>query len=466
MIKKQDILTLKIESLAYGGKGIARHENFVIFVRDALPEQTVTAKIVRLKKSFAEAIVLEVLEHCKDEVEAPCPYFRDCGGCTIQNLSYEKQCEIKTKQVRETFSHLVKMNDIPILDALPAPDIFGYRNKMDFSAGDKRWVYRENDTGANEDFAIGLHAPNCFSKILDMDHCLLQGEEQNRILKTIREWAQVNEITLNNPVKHVGYLRSIIIRKGIHTGEIMVNIVTRTEDKDKLKPLCKMLKERHPAVTSCVNNITNAMGYISRGDREILLYGESVIHDCIGDLKYEIAANAFFQTNTTGAELLYNTIVDFTDTQPDKVVWDLYCGTGSIAMYLARSVKKVYGFELVEDAVNNARKNAERNKIENCEFFQADLDKFMQSNQKLIQSLDKPDIAIVDPPRCGLNPRFLEQLLVLRPKEIVYVSCNPSTQARDLEILAEFYNILKIQPVDMFPHTHHIETVAKCVLKS
>jgi len=335
---------------------------------------------------------------------------------------------------------------------------------MDFSAGDVRWIMRENDPETPRDFAIGLHAPGRFDRILDIDACLLQSDKMNKIFGTVRKWAKEYKIPLNNPKNYTGFLRSCMIRQGYHSGEIMVNIVTRKEDPNLLQPLIDMLTEWHPDITSCVNNITDSKGDISRGDREILLFGDSVIHDRIGDLNYEISANAFFQTNTRAAEILYSTIADFADLNSSCVIWDLYCGTGSIAMYLSKHVKKVYGFELVAGALRNATRNAAANKIENCEFYEANLDKFVQNNAALIASLDKPDIAIVDPPRSGLNPKFLNQLVQLKPRQIIYVSCNPASQARDLDILSDDYNVLKIQPVDMFPHTPHIETVAKLEL--
>ena len=465
-IKKNDVLELYIESIAFGGKGIARVDNFVIFVRDVLPGQVVKVVIIKKKPGFAEAIVKEIITQSPDHVDPPCPYFTDCGGCKFQNLAYDKQLEIKTRQVKETYAHLVNIADVPILPALPAPEIYAYRNKMDFSAGTSRWLLKENDPGTSRDFAIGLHAPGRFDKVLDIDACLLQDEERNAIFREVRKWAKDQHISLNKPRDHSGFLRNVMIRKGEYSDEIMLNIVTRYEDKNLLDPLVQRITAKFPNICSIVNNITNAMGDHSIGEREVLLYGQKVIHDNLGGLEYEISANAFFQTNTKGAEQLYNTIVDFAELNPNDVVWDFYSGTGSIVMYLANRVRQVIGFEVVADAVKNAEKNAIRNNVPHCQFFKANLDTFLQSNHDLIQSLDKPDVAIVDPPRAGLNPKFIKQLIALYPPRIVYVSCNPGTQARDIALLAEAgYTVEKIQPVDMFPHTVHIETVARLVLK-
>jgi 23S rRNA (uracil1939-C5)-methyltransferase len=464
-IKKDSEVELYIESIAFGAKGIARIDDFVIFVRDALPGQKVKALIIKKKAAFAEAIIREIIEESPDHVDAPCPYFADCGGCKFQNLNYQKQLDIKTEQVKDVFTHLVKMPEIPILPTLPAPEIYAYRNKMDFSAGVSRWLLKENDPGTAEDYAIGLHAPGRFDKILDIDACLLQDDRRNEIFREIRSWAQENGITLNNPREYTGFLRSVIIRKGEHSGEIMINLVTRYEDKNMCKPLVESITSKFPEVTSIVNNITNSKGDHSIGEREILLHGDSVIHDSLDGLEYEISANAFFQTNTKGAEQLYNTVVDFAELKKDMVVWDFYSGAGSISLYIANKVKQVIGFEVVKDAVKNAKMNAKRNNVSHCQFFEANLDTFLQTNQELIAKLDKPDLAIVDPPRAGLKPKFVKQLIALKPPLIVYVSCNPTTQARDIALLVEAgYNVEKIQPVDMFPHTAHIETVARLVL--
>lgn len=464
-IRKNDLVELEIESIAFGAKGVAKLNNFVIFVRDALPGQKVKALIIKKKSGYAEAIIKEVLEQSPDYVEAPCLYFNDCGGCKFQNLNYIKQLEIKTEQVKDVYSHLVKMPDVPILPTLPAPEIFAYRNKMDFSAGSSRWFLKENDPGTDENFAIGLHAPGRFDKILDIETCLLQDDKRNALFSTIRNWARKNKITLNNPREWTGFLRSVMIRKGEHSQEIMLNLITRYEDCELLAPLVNEIIANHPNVVSIVNNITNSKSDHSIGQREILLYGRSVIHDSLGGLDYEISANSFFQTNTKGAEQLYNIIVEFGDLRSDMVVWDFFSGAGSISLYIADKVKEVIGFEVVKDAVKNAKMNAKRNNINHCRFFEADLDKFFQNNQELIAKLNKPDLAIVDPPRAGLNPKFIKQLVDLEPPSIIYVSCNPSTQARDIELLCEAgYKVEKIQPVDMFPHTAHIETVAKLSL--
>ncbi|MDD3806458.1 MAG: 23S rRNA (uracil(1939)-C(5))-methyltransferase RlmD [Candidatus Marinimicrobia bacterium] len=458
-IKKNSSYTVTIESLAFGGKGIARLQDFVIFVRDALPGQQLRIKIIRKKKQYAEAIIEDILCQSPHYIQPPCPYFQDCGGCILQNLEYSKQLSFKEQQVREIFAHLGRLNPI-ILPTKRAPEIWGYRNKMEFSAGTDRWYMKENDPGTPRDFAIGLHAPRRFDKILDLEACLLQDDERNQILQFIRNSIKALDLPLYNAKTHEGYLRNIVIRKGYHTGEIMVNFVTRDESPERLFPLVDSLLENFPNVTTIVNNINNTLGMVAFGKKEILLAGSGIIHDRLGDISYEISANSFFQTNTKGAEQLYRVIEDFVTLTGKETVWDLYCGTGSIALYLSQKTKEVFGFEVISDAISNARRNAEKNHITNCHFFEANLDKFFKKNVSLIQSLPTPDIVIVDPPRAGLHPDMLKELITLAFQKIIYVSCNPSTQARDCAaFVAQGYILEKVQPVDMFPHTAHIESV-------
>lgn len=448
--------------MAFGGQGIARVDGYVVFVKDALPGQRLLARIIRTKKNYGEGLIEKVLAQSPDYTEPPCPYFWDCGGCSFQHSNYEKQLDYKYQQVRDVFAHLAGIKNVPVLPPIASPLVWGYRNKMDFSASNSRWFHKNDDPGTPSDFAIGLHAPKRFDKVLDIAHCMLQDDLRNAIFIDIREYIRSHGITLHNPIDHIGFLRNVIIRKGEYSGEIMINLVTFYEDTALFSDLVSNLTAKYPAVTSIVNNINRSWGMSSFGESEILLSGKPVIHDQIGSVKYEISANAFFQTNTRGAERLYQTIVEFADLTGREIVWDFYSGTGSIALFLADKARHIIGFEMVRDAVQNAKANAIRNNITNCQFFEADLDKFLQKYPELIKSLEPPDVAVVDPPRAGLNPKFLDQLIQLKPARIVYVSCNPATQARDIEILLSAgYSVDLIQPVDMFPHTWHIESIAK-----
>ncbi|MEA1985965.1 MAG: 23S rRNA (uracil(1939)-C(5))-methyltransferase RlmD [Candidatus Marinimicrobia bacterium] len=461
IIKKNEIVEVKIESIAFGGKGVARVGDFVIFVRGGIPEQILKVRIIKKKKNFAEAIIEQVVKQSKFFKKSPCKYFPDCGGCKHQNIDYQFQLEMKNRQVQEAVEHLGEFEDVPIEEIISSPDILGYRNRMDFSTSVKRWILKENDPETATDFAIGLHAPQRWDKVIDIEKCLLQTDDRNEIFQEIKKFVKANEIKLHNAREHEGFLKQIIIRAGVMTDEIMINFITISEKPEILKPLVKLLTAKFVNIKSIVNNITNAKNNSTIGDKEILLFGESVIHEMIGNIKYKISANSFFQTNSKGAELLFGVVKDFAQLDKNKVVWDFYSGAGSISLFVAEYSKQVYGFEIVKEAIDDAKANCTLNNIQNCDFYFANLNKFLQTEQELINSLEKPDIVIVDPPRAGLHTDFLKQMIRLNAPKIVYVSCNIATQIRDLNLLTkENYKIIKIQPVDMFPQTAHLESVA------
>ncbi|MEA3500601.1 MAG: 23S rRNA (uracil(1939)-C(5))-methyltransferase RlmD [Candidatus Marinimicrobia bacterium] len=461
IIRKNDIIKVKIDSIAFGGKGVARIDDFVVFVRGGIPKQKLKVKIIKKKKSFAEAIIEKVIEQSPYYVEPPCKYFPDCGGCKHQDIDYNFQLEMKDQQIKEVIEHLGEFGDVKIEKTISSPDIWSYRNRMDFSTSVKRWVLKENDPGTPDNFAIGLHAPQRWDKVIDIEKCLLQSDNRNDIFQDIKNFVRESDIDLLNARQHTGFLKQIIIRAGIHTNEIMINFVTRSEDPEKLKPLVRLLTKKYDNIRSIVNNITSKLGNQFIGEKELLLYGKPFIHELLGNIKYKISANSFFQTNTKGAEILFDVVKDFAKVDKKKVVWDFYSGAGSISLFLSEYSKQVYGFEIVQEAINDARNNCELNKINNCKFYFANLNNFLQQEGRLINTLEKPDVVIVDPPRAGLSPKFLEQMLKLDASRIVYVSCNIATQIRDINLLTQKkYQVIKFQPVDMFPHTAHLESVA------
>jgi 23S rRNA (uracil1939-C5)-methyltransferase len=465
ILKKNDIIECRVESVAFGGKGVAKSESFVIFVKNALPGQLLKVRIQKVKKNYAEAAIVEILEQSPNFIDPPCPYFYDCGGCTLQHTPYENQLLIKKQQIAEVFRQLGQFEELDIKWPLPSPEIWGYRNKMEFSASDERWILKKNDSGSDPHFAIGLHAPGRFDKVVDIHHCLLQDAERNELFQLIRNFIRANAITLHNPRRHYGFLRNVIIRKGVRSGELMVNFVTFEKKPEIFQELIKEMHSHFPNLVSVINTISSSWGMSVHGEEELILYGRKMIYDKIGKLDYEIAPTAFFQTNTLGAELLYETIRSFAGLSGSETVWDFYTGTGSIALFLAPFAKELIGFELVKEAVDNANFNAANNHINNCRFFQANLDSFLQKEQLLINSLPPPDLAVVDPPRSGLNPKFLKQLIQLKAPRLIYVSCNPATMARDMRVLVDNgYKAGHIQPVDMFPHTWHIENVTELSL--
>ena len=456
--KKGSELELKIESLAYGGMGLAKKDGFVIFVKGVVPGQVVTALIYKKKKGYAEARVLEVLVESPNAVQPKCDHFYICSK--VQNLSYDEQIKEKSNQVKDAFSRLGGMKDFKLDDILPAKEIFNYRNKMEFTFSPNRWVLESEPENVDKSFALGLHIPGRYDKILNISDCHIQPEIGNKILKIAHDICKSDiELKPYNPKTHVGFLRHLMLRFGRNTDQLMVNIVTAYEDMEKLNPLVDALLKEVPEITSLVNNINTKKADVAYGEYETLLYGEAIIEEKMGDLVFDISANSFFQTNTLQGEKLYEQVEKAASLTGEEIVYDLYCGTGTIALYLARKAKEVFGFEVIRSSLENAEQNAIKNNITNASFLKANLDTFFKTRQ-LPRSIPKPDVLIIDPPRAGMHPDMTQYLHKLKAKKIIYVSCNPTTQARDAKILKENgYNIKNAVMVDMFPHTPHIETV-------
>ena len=459
-VKKGAELTLKIESLAFGGRGLARYNDFVVFVKDAIPGQTVNTLVYRKKQGYAEARVLEVLEDSPNAVQAPCMHFGVCGGCKTQNLAYDEQLNQKVHQVEDIFRRMGKYPEFKLDDVVPAENVYHYRNKMEFTFSPNRWLLSDEQEDTSKSVALGLHIPGRFDKILNIKECHIQPEIGNRILNKTQEICEAHtELVPYNPKTHTGFLRHLMLRFGIRTQQLMVNIVTAYEDMDKLSPLVDGLLNDISEITSMVNNVNTRKADSAFGEYEILLYGQPTVKENIGNFTIDISANSFFQTNTIQGEKLYEQIVNTARLSGEEVVYDLYCGIGSISLYLAPHAKKVYGFEIIRSALEDAEKNAEKNGVSNVWFFKANLDTYFKKGQ-LPKRVPKPNIVIVDPPRAGMHPHLTHYLPKLKADKIVYVSCNPTTQARDSRILTENgYTIRRSILVDMFPHTPHIEVV-------
>ncbi len=458
IIKKGLEIELDIESLAYGGMGLSRKENFVIFVKYAIPGQKVLARIYKKRKGYAEAQVLKILDESIHAVDVRCNHYWICSK--IQSLSYDEQIKEKSAQVEDVFIRLAGFTDFKLDKVVKADAIYNYRNKMEFTFSPNRWVLDSEPEGVDKSFALGLHIPGRFDKILDVNNCHIQPEIGNRILKTAREVCLKNpELRPYNPRSHVGFLRFLMLRYGVNTGDLMVNIVTSYHDINKVSLLADVLLEKFPDITSLVNNVNTRKADVAFGEYETLLFGESYIREKIGELNFKISANSFFQTNTLQGELLYKEVEKLIGFKGDEIVYDLYCGTGTIGLFLSQKAKAIYGFEVIRSALDDAEENADYNEIENVHFLKANLDTFFKSGQ-LPKRIPKPDVVIVDPPRSGMHLDMTQYLPKLKAKKIVYVSCNPTTQARDSKILRDKgYNIKKAVMVDMFPHTPHIENV-------
>ncbi len=454
-LKKGAIVELEIETTAFGGKGLGRVDTMVVFVDQALPGELVVARIVKKKKSWAEAKLLEIKRPSRDRISAPCPYFGYCGGCKWQSLAYPKQLEYKTRHVSETISHIGSIGNVKVLPAIASEAVFGYRNKMEFSCSDRRWLLPEQmgKPGIDITFALGLHVPGTFYKVLDIDECLLQPSQGNRILGVIRDYIRNSQAPVYGLRSHTGFWRFIVLRHCLRQDEWMVNIVTAEEKRDQVEPLADLLTTKFANLASVVNNITARKAQVAFGEREILLAGKPYLVESIGKYSFEISANSFFQTNTRSAARLYELVARYCELTGREKVLDLYCGAGTISIFLASRAARVVGLEMIRSAVEDAAKNCRRNRIDNCSFIAGDI-------RHTLKQVDfAPDVMVIDPPRAGMHKDVVKQILAMAPPRIVYVSCNPATMARDLVLMKDDYRLVEVQPVDMFPHTYHIESV-------
>ena len=457
-VKKGQEYELTIESLANGGKGVARVDGFVIFVKNAIPGQKVRALLYRKRKGFGEARPLEILSESKHAVEPRCHHFPTCGGCKVQQLDYDEQVAQKKQQIENIFRRQAGIDNFEVDAVVPADQIFNYRNKMEFTFSNNRWVLPGELEGVERDFALGMHIPKRWDKILNIDECHIQPQLGNEILNKVQSLAKKLKLKPYDQKTHNGFLRYLVMRFGQNTGDILVNLVTSYENTDLLQPMVNGLIEAFPQVTTIVNNINTRKADVSYGEYELHLHGKPALEEKIGDLTFEISANSFFQTNTGMAEKLYQTALKGSELTGKEVVFDLYCGTGSISLFLAQKAKEVHGFEVIVSAVEDATRNAVRNGVGNAKFHVANLDNFFKFGAG--KKYPKPDVVVVDPPRVGMHKFMTNYLPKFEAEKIVYVSCNPTTQARDTEILQmKGYTLKHITMVDMFPHTPHVETV-------
>jgi len=474
-LKKGDLIELEISGYAFEGKGVAKiikeinslneePKKFVVFVDGSYPGDKVIAEIRKIKKSYAEARVREFIQKSQFRTQERCKYFGVCGGCKAQDLSYQQQAIFKQEQVKDIFERIGGFSDFNILAVIPSENFYFYRNKMEFSFAVKRWL-TENEINSmqeisDKDFALGLHIPGLYDKVLDIDECFLQSELSNRILNFTRDFFKSRAISIYSTQNHTGFLRNLIIRNSYNTKDIMLNLVTSEENERLFVSYKNELIKEFPEITTVINNINLKKAQVATGDYEIVFHGPGFIYDFIGTKKFRISANSFFQTNTQQAERLYKTAVDFACFKGNEIVCDLYSGAGTIPIFISEYVKEIYGFESVVPAIEDAKVNIELNNTNNFQPILADLNKsFLPAIEE--RKIPKPDIIIADPPRSGMHPKTVDDILTLKPSKIIYISCNPSTQARDVKLLCEGgYKLIKLQPVDMFPHTFHIENVA------
>ncbi len=434
------MIEIEINGLGTNGEGVGRLDNLTVFIEGALPGEKVSAEIIDTKKNYAVGKLIKILRESPDRVQPICPIFKECGGCQLQHLKYSAQLIWKRQQVIDALERIGKIRGVEIFNTLGMENPLRYRNKMQFPVG--------------KNLAIGCYARGSH-KIIDTDTCLIQKAAADKVLVAVKKILRKFHISPYDEDSHKGILRHVMSRVGFN-GELMIVLVTASKILPNEKNIAKAIRAELPEVTSIQQNVQTFHNNVILGRETKILFGKPTIKDKIGKLEFNISARSFFQVNTAQAEILYETAKNFACLTGKEIVIDAYCGTGTIGLYLAKSAYKVIGIEIVNSAIDDAKKNARENKIRNAEFIVGDA-------MKVIPRLDiYADVVIVDPPRAGCDRKVLETLAAMNPARIVYVSCNPATLARDLAILAEFgYHTKKIQPVDMFPHSSHIEAVAQ-----
>jgi 23S rRNA (uracil1939-C5)-methyltransferase len=469
-MKRGDEITVEVEDVAFEGKSLGRVDGMVVFVPSAIPGDNVRVRLRKVKPQYAEAELLEIQVPSSLRVPPNCKYFGVCGGCRWQHMDYPAQTEFKRRHVAEILGRIGGFRNLTVKSTIGAQDSYFYRNKMEFSFGD-RWLAQEEfdqrklaglSSEVSAAFGLGLHLPQRFDKVLDIGECWLLSIESNVIVNTVRSFAGEHRLSAYSTRTHTGYLRNLVIREGKRTGETMVNLVTSEDRPEVMKGLCEKLLAEIPSITTIVNNITTRKSQVAIGEYEQVYHGTGYITERLGNKTFRISANSFFQTNTTQAERLYDVAKRMAQLRPSDVVFDLYCGTGTIALFIADAVTEVVGIEVVESAAIDARRNAELNGVTNCRFVLGDLKEKLTKDREWLQRHAPPNVIIIDPPRSGMHEKSIKEVLNLKARRIVYVSCNPATQARDLKLLCkeDGYLIEEVQPVDMFPHTEHIECVA------
>ena len=461
------IENLEIIDAGAEGKAVGRYNDRVVFVPFAAPGDVVDVQVVKKRKNFYEGHVKNLLKQSEYRTDPECSHFGLCGGCKWQHLDYEAQKLFKQKQVKDALDRIAKVPYPKIMPIIGSEKYFYYRNKLEYTFSNRRWLtdsdISKEDGGPENTNGLGFHLPGMFDKILDIEHCYLQPDPSNAIRLAVKEFALAKNYTFHNARTHEGFLRNLIIRNAV-TGDLMVVLVVNEDDQEKIGKILDYLAEQFPRITSLMY-VVNQKVNDSIADQQVVLYRgkpyimEEMESPIAGNvpLKFKVGPLSFYQTNPEQAQKLYKTAFDFAEFKGDELVYDLYTGAGTIASFVAKSVKKVIGVEYVEEAVKDAKENMKLNNIDNIEFYWGDMAKVL--DKEFIAQHGKPDILLTDPPRAGMHEKVVREILDMEPGKIVYVSCNPATQARDVAMLHEKYDILKVQPVDMFPQTHHVENV-------
>ena len=465
--KKKIVLErVRVEDYAAEGKSLAKLDGKVIFVENAVPGDLVDVRITRNKKDWAEGYPVVFHEYSNERVEPFCPHFGVCGGCQWQMLPYEKQLQFKQKQVEETLQRIGKIGPIQMLPIIGAQENKFYRNKLEYTFSNRRFLLpseiSDRSVSAEANVA-GFHAKGIFDKIIDINSCFLQGEPTNAIRNTVKEFARAAGYSFYDIRNHQGFMRTMQLRI-CTTGEVMVNMVFGYDDEEKRNTLLDFILERFPGLTTLLYTINSKWNDSLTDLRPVVYYGNGYVLEKMDNFIFKIGPTSFFQTNTRQGEQLYRVARDFAELNSTETVYDLYCGTGSIGIFLSKKARKIIGVEMIGAAVLDAEENASLNNLSgSAEFYAGDVTDVC--TDEFFGRHGEPDVIITDPPRVGMHEKLVEKIMDIAAPLVVYVSCNPATQARDLNRLSEKYSVIKSQPVDMFPHTHHIENVVQLKLK-
>ena len=447
MLSKNKEYIVDIVDIGQGGVGIGKYEGFTVFVDGGLVQDKIKVKITKSKKNYAVGDMIEIIEKSPFRVARKCSEnLRQCGGCQIQELDYQKQLDIKTNEVKQVISRIGKLDDVVIHDTLGMEHPFRYRNKAQFP------IQKKDNMPV-----IGFYKKKSHD-LISTDECIIQHEVNDKIIKIIKTYIRAYNVSIYDEKTHKGLLRHVVTKVGFTTGEVMIVLVANGKKLPYLKELASVLKENIPGFKTLVVNVNIQKTNVILGKENIVAYGDGMIRDYIGELVFEISPLSFFQVNPLQTEVLYNKALEYANLGENDTVFDIYCGIGTISLFLAQKAKKVYGIEIVEDAIKDAKRNAKINNMDNVEFY---VGKAEEVVPKMYQEGKRANVVVVDPPRKGCDEKVLDTIISMQPDRVVYVSCNPSTLARDLAYLNERgYKCHEIQPVDMFPHSVHVENVA------
>ena len=449
-VQKNEYYHVTFEDLTHDGAGVAKIDGYPIFVSGALPEEKANIKVIKVKKGYAIGRLIETYKESPYRVDAPCPIYKQCGGCQLQHLSYEGQLVAKRKQVKDVLERIGGLKDVPVHPVLGMSEPWRYRNKAQVPIG-------EREGG----LVAGFYQQRSH-EIIEMKECLIQQEKNDEVVQTVKAICGKYGVRAYDEPRHKGVLRHIMARYGLVTGEVMVVLVTKTADIPNKKQIIAEIVEQIPNVKSIVQNVNSKKTNVIFGDETNVLWGEEYIYDSIGDIKFAISARSFYQVNPEQTKVLYGKALEYAELSGEENVIDAYCGIGTISLFLAQKAKKVYGVEIVPEAIEDANRNAALNEIDNVEFAVGEAEVVIPNWYK--QGIFA-DTLVVDPPRKGCDEALLQTIIEMKPKRVVYVSCNPATLARDLKVLESGgYKTIEVQPVDMFPQTTHCEAVAKIEL--